>query len=341
MRPVLCPQLIGRQEELQTIRGALEAGHAGRGASIFLIGEAGMGKSRLAREAERLAVAQGVRVLWGRSVEGGAAIAYRPIAEALLSALRRDGLPQDRPELQPFYKILSRLIPDWREADATPIDDSLVLLSEAVIRLLRAMGSTAGCLLVLEDLHWADSETLSVLEYLTANVANERLVILATSRPEAASAALALARSLAAHRAATVVNLARLTADAVLAMASACLDNSVVPDTIERLLSASADGLPLLVEDLLAEWVGAGALVRADGGWRLQRVVGPVVPMTFGDTVRRRVRALGGDSTQLLQLAALLGRNFDWTLLAVASGLDDDRVLELLHGAVDAQLLAA
>ncbi len=341
MRPVLCPRLIGRDGELQTIGAALEAGRAGRGGSIFLLGEAGVGKSRLAREAERLAVAHGLRVLWGRSVEGGAAVAYRAIAEALLSALRRDGLPHHEPELQPFYRILSRLIPDWREPDAAPVDDSLVLLSEALIRLLRAMGCNAGCLLVLEDLHWADSETLSVLEYLSANAADERLVILATSRPEPSCAALALARSLAAHRVATVVDLARLTPDAVHAMASACLDNADVPDAIDRLLSASADGLPLLVEDLLAEWVGAGALVHADDGWRIQHVVGPVVPISFGETVRRRVRLLGRESAQLLQLAALLGRNFDWTLLAPASGWDEDRVLELLHGAVDAQLLAA
>ena len=147
------PRIIGREDELRTIEHALEAARDGRGGSIVVLGEAGVGKSRLAREADRLAQARGLRVLWGRCIEGGAAVAYRPVAEALLSAIRRDGLPSDRPALRPFLKILSRLIPDWREPDEPAVEDSLVLLSEAVIRLLRAMGGGTGCLLVLEDLH--------------------------------------------------------------------------------------------------------------------------------------------------------------------------------------------
>jgi DNA-binding CsgD family transcriptional regulator len=343
MRQVLCPRIIGRAEELQAIGAAVDAARGGRGGSIVLLGEAGVGKSRLAREADRLAQSQGMCVLWGRSVEGGAAVAYRPIAEALLSALRRNGLPGDRPELRPFLKILSRLIPEWRDDDPAPVEDSLVLLSEAVLRLLRVMGANAGCLLVLEDLHWADSETLSVFEYLTANATSEPLLILATSRPEPSSAALSLIRSLDAHRIGTVLDLARLSPVAVRAMASACLDDADVPDAVDRLLSASADGLPLLVEDLLAEWVGAGALTRVQGEdrWHVGHVLGTVVPVSFGETVRRRVRVLGEDSTRVLHFAVLLGRQFDWTLLPPASGLDEDRVLELLHAAVDAQLLVA
>jgi DNA-binding CsgD family transcriptional regulator len=341
MRRVLCPRVIGRDEELQTIGTAIDAVGNSLGGCIFVLGEAGVGKSRLAREADRLAQSRGLRVLWGRSVEGGAAVAYRPISEALLSGLRQIGIPDDRPELRPFLKILARLIPDWREAGAEPVEDSLVLLSEAVLRLLRAMGSGHGCLLVLEDLHWADSESLSVLEYLTANAATEPLLVLATSRPEAASPGLALARSLVAHRLGTVLDLARLPPAAVHAMASACLDDAAVPESIERVLNASAEGLPLLVEDLLAEWIGAGALAQDEAGWHVRHVVGPVVPISFGETVHRRLRGVGDESARVLRLAALLGRHFDWTLLPPASGLDEDRVLEHLHTAVDVQVLSA
>src|SRR5437764_11118095 len=163
MRQVLCPRMIGRDEELRVLGAALEAARDGHGGTLFLLGEAGVGKSRLTREAERIAQARGLRALRGRSVEAGAAVsgAYRPIAEALLSALRRDGFPELRPELRPFQHILARLIPDWREVGAPAAEESLVLLAEALLRLLRAMGSTLphrGCLLVLDDLHWADAE---------------------------------------------------------------------------------------------------------------------------------------------------------------------------------------
>src|SRR5205807_581220 len=175
---------------------------------------------------------------------------------------------------------------------------------------LRAIGSTTshvGCLLVLEDLHWADNETISVLEYLATNVSSEPLTILATSRPESASPAIGLARSLETHRLGTVLDLGRLAPAAIREMARACLDDEPVPDAVHRLLSASAEGLPLLVEDLLAEWTGAGALVHSNDGWQVRHVLGPVVPLSFGDTVRRRMRLLGAEATRLLQLAAVLG----------------------------------
>jgi DNA-binding CsgD family transcriptional regulator len=342
MHQMLCPRLIGRDEECQAIEAALHAACMARGGSVFLLGEAGVGKSRLAREAERLAHSAGMRVLWGRSVEGPAAMAFRPISEALLSAVRRDAqVLVELPQLRPFRHILARLIPDWREEGAAPTgdDESLVLLSEAVLRLLRAIGSSTGCLLILEDLHWADSETLAVLEYLVPNASDECLLVFATCRLESPSAALGLARSFATHRTASVIELPRLRPDDIQNMASACLDDSAVPASVERLLTASAEGLPLLVEDLLAEWVGAGELVRISGGWEVRRAIGPVIPMSFGETVGRRLRALGSECSNLLQLAALLGRDFDWTLLPLASALDEERVLEQLHAAVDAQLL--
>src|SRR3979409_781793 len=102
MRQMLCPRLIGRDEELQTIEAALHAARSARGGSVFLLGEAGIGKSRMAREAERLAQSAGMRVLWGRSVEGGAPMAFRPITEALMSAVRHDAqLMTERQELRP------------------------------------------------------------------------------------------------------------------------------------------------------------------------------------------------------------------------------------------------
>jgi predicted ATPase len=348
MRQMLCPQLIGRDDEVQAMQAALHAARHASGGSVFLLGEAGVGKSRLAREAERLALSDGMRVLWGRSVEDGGAVAFRPLTEALMSSLRRDSaVLADHADLRPFLPSLGRLIPDVREHGVVPAsaDDSPVLLSEAVLRVLRALGSPDGCLLVLEDLHWSDPETLAVLDYLTANVSGEPVLVLATSRPETSSRAVALARALVAHRTGTVFDLPRLRPSDVREMASACLHNAPVPESVERLLSTSAEGLPLLVEDLLAEWVSAGALARVQvqgsAGWEVRRGIAPVVPMSFADTVRRRLQVLGAECTRVLEVAATLGRDFDWTLLPSASGLDEERVLDDLHAAVDAQLLEA
>jgi hypothetical protein len=188
MRQVLCPVLVGRDEEVRYLKAALAAAAAGHGGTIFLAGEAGIGKSRLVRETAQAARARGFAVLAGRSVAGGVPTPFRPYAEALASAGRAGRLP-DGGELDPFLPALGRLVPEWRRPLEAPADGSLVFLGEAVLRLLRLLSPQAGCLLVLEDLHWADGETLALLEYLADNLSAERVLCVGTLRDEDAAAA--------------------------------------------------------------------------------------------------------------------------------------------------------
>ena len=144
----------------------------GHGATVVVAGEAGVGKSRLLREAAEEGVRRGALVLTGRAVERDSPLPFRPLAEALFSHLRKSGPPQVR-ELAPFRPILGRLVPEWRLPGESPGEESLVVLGEAVLRLLATLGEGAGCVLVLEDLHWADAETIEVVEYLADNIADE------------------------------------------------------------------------------------------------------------------------------------------------------------------------
>ena len=181
MPQVLCPVLVGRDEEARRLRAALAAAGTGRGSTVFLAGEAGIGKSRLVREVVRTAGESGLTVLAGRAVAGGAPTPFRPFAEALTSAGRAGRLPASE-ELGPFRP-------------GTGAADSRVAATAAgagggVAGLPRRGGAAAaarlapqaGCVLVLEDLHWADRETLALLEYLADNLAAERVLCLATLR---------------------------------------------------------------------------------------------------------------------------------------------------------------
>ena len=314
---LLCPVLIGRDAETARLRSALAAAQDGAGGVMFLTGEAGIGKSRLASELAAEARARGATVLAGRAVPASASIPYRPLTEALLQALRERAFPGD-PGLTPWLPALRAVIPtiggtegDGRGDHAAPVR------GEAVLQLLRRFAGSAGLLLVLEDLHWADPDTLAVVEYLSDNLSAEAVLCVATCRGETPSAGAELVARVIARRAARHLALGRLTAGQVAAMVRACLPPA--PDKVIARVQRAADGIPFLVEESLAA---------------------PGVPRSFADGVRSRLAALSDDGRLVLHTAALLGRQFDWRLLPAATGLDAGLVAGALEHGVGAQLLA-
>jgi len=339
MPSVLCPVLVGRGAEVEQLHVAVAAvADERRGSTLFLIGEAGVGKSRLAREAVGMARQCQFSILWGRATPAASQVAFRPLAEALLSQFRDAG-PPDSPELEPFRPILARLVPDWRTNGSDRVDESIVLLAEAVLRVLRVLGRTNGCLIVLEDLHWADPDTMAIVEYLADNLASEPVVCLGTLRPEGSSTGLAVASNLIARRVASAVELSPLATSDVSAMARACLDVDSLPPEFESILQESADGLPFLVEELLAGAAGAGAVVLAGDGWKVEPGFEPAVPRTFLASVVERLDALGPSARAALGAAAVFGRRFDWTILPIVTDLTEQEVLAALSRATAAQLL--
>jgi type II secretory pathway predicted ATPase ExeA len=271
---VLAADVVGRDQELGALRAALVAVKERRGGLSFLVGDAGIGKSRLARLAATEAGDAGMAVLRGRAVRTVTPVAYRPLAEALCSAVRIGGGP-DGAELVPFRAILGRLIPEWQVEGQSRVDQSVVALAEAVLRYLRAAAGGRGCLLVLEDLHWADPETLTILEYLADNLTSEAVLCLGTLRPEDRSAAHDLVRALEARRVSEVIELFRLDDKEVGDLVRSCLDaDAVAPQVLA--LAARAEGVPFLVEELLAVAVTSGSLVREGGSWVLSNAWEPV-----------------------------------------------------------------
>ena len=317
MADLRCPVVIGRGAETDALRTALAAAAGGIGGIVFLTGEAGIGKSRLASELAAAARACGATVLAGRAVPASASVPYRPLTEALLQGLRERAYPDD-PGLTPWLPALRAVIPtiggsegDGRGDHAAPVR------GEAVLQLLRRLAGSGGLLLVLEDLHWADPDTLAVVEYLSDNLSAEAVLCVATCRGETPSAGAELVARVTGRRAAQHLALGRLTAGQVAAMVRACLPSA--PDEVIARVQRAADGIPFLVEESLAA---------------------PGVPRSFADGVRSRLAALSDDERLVLHTAALLGRQFDWRLLPAATGLDAGRVAGALEHGVGVQLLA-
>lgn len=335
---MLASRVVGREVEIAALHDAFEGATGGQGSVLFVVGEPGIGKSRLAQVVAAHAAGRGVPVLRGRAVSSPAPVPYRALAEALCGAVRSGVVSDDAPGLTPFRPILGRLVPEWR-GDEPRVVDSVMALAEAVLRLLRVAAGHRGCLVVLEDLHWADPETLRIVEYVADNLVFERVLCLVTVRDEQPSAGLELARAVHARRVSRVFELSRLGRQEVAEMVGSCLAADTLPQEVLE-LAARADGVPFLVEELLAAAVTSGALVADGETWARSNRVEPIVPLTFSDSMRRRLTALGEPTRAVLLAAAVLGRRFDWSLLPAIAGLSEEEVLTALHAAVDAQIVS-
>ncbi|MEU1013208.1 AAA family ATPase [Streptomyces sp. NPDC005890] len=331
--------LIGREAEVTELGESLRHLNRSRGGTAFLVGEGGIGKSRLVAELIGSALDTGVRVLKGRSSTIGPMVPLRPLTEALMP-LSRGGVTPDEASLGPYRPVLGRLIPGW--STGAPDQGSTVVLAEAVLRVLAYAGRDSGCLLVLEDLHDADTETLAVVEYLVDNLEQQPLMLAATLRSDPGEA-LSLAESAGRRGSATVFRLAPLDADEVGRMIASCLDTEagLMPAEVLVQMWQDSAGIPFLVEELLQGAVAGGSLVREGAAWRVVGDLRRNMPRALLEGAIHRIDQLGPQGRTLLSAAAVLGRRFPLSVLQSMTGVDDRSLLSHLHASVAARLVAA
>lgn len=339
MTGVLAPVVVGRAEELAFLRSTLDDAADGRGVAVLLVGEAGIGKTRLLREVRRLAGERGAAVMVGRAADTATAVPFRPIAEALMAAYRSAGGGlDDDPDVAPFRDTLARLVPGLGApsgGSAPPV----LHVAEGFLRVARCRGRGRVAVVLLDDLHWADEETLAVVEYLADNVGDEPVLVVAATRSDADGQVPSTLRGMVDRRAVRVLALPRFSVEQVTAMTRSCLGDAAVPAGVLRLLHDRADGLPFFVEELLAGLVHDGVLVREGGQWVACGTERGRAPGTFADSVRRRFGGLPPAAGEILLDAALVGRWIDPDLLARVSGTGPDDVDAALDAGVGQGLL--
>ena len=318
MKPVLCPVVVGREMETAALRTALTDAEGDRGGVVVVTAEAGVGKSRLLHELADVARARGDLAVTGRAVASGAATPFRPLSEALLQASRVRGLPGAG--LRPWLAALRDVLPtppgDGTEPGPAAAEITPTMRGEAVLRLLRLLAGSAALLIGLEDLQWADPDTLMVVEYLADNLQAERVLCVVTVRPESGSPADELIQALNARRNVQLLSLRRLSQEETCRMVLACHPSATLEEI--RYVAGAADGVPFLVEELLAS---------------------PGVPPSFAASVAARLASLDEAERRVIRLAAVLGRHFDWRLLQAVVEDGPQVVASALEHAVDSLLL--
>jgi len=302
---------------------------------VFLTGEGGIGKTRLLTETVLDARRRGIAVLVGRA-SLGVPLSFGVIAEALRSWLRAQAANHRSPSV--YDRGLQLILPEWPATEAASgLTDSQVrlLAFEGLVDLLRDIGSSRGVILMIDDIHAADSESLEALRYLVS-AGIEGVAVLGASRLGEAAEADRLMETLAHQGLAEIWSVEPLVPGDVTDLLAALLGTRPPEEFIDEVL-ARADGLPLFVEEILDAHLRAGSLTL-DGRGALWRGGINVVPRAVAALVATRLDRLTEAQRDVVTAAAIVGAS-DAGLLATVAVQPQATVRSALGAAIDAGLL--
>lgn len=336
---------VGRQVELAALRAAFERADGG-GRQVMLVGgEPGVGKSRLAAEFAREVHAKGANVLFGRC-DDGLAMPYQPFVEALSHYLHY-APPAEFPNgLGHLGGELARLVPELTEMVAglpSPLrsdpETERYRLFEAMASWLGAASADEPLVVVLDDLHWATQPTLLLLRHVVRATSPAHLLVVGIYRHTEPDPAHSLVDLLADLRRTTGVG--RLMLDGLAeAEVMALLEVTGHPlgenaQGLARAIRAHTEGNPFFVGELVRHAAESGAL-RQESDGSLDHLG---IPEGVHEVVLRRLGRLSEAATQALMAAAVVGAEFDQTVVAAVTGLGEDAVAEALEEALAAGLV--
>jgi ABC-type oligopeptide transport system substrate-binding subunit/ABC-type transporter Mla MlaB component len=339
-------RMVGREQELREARSLWSRALEGQGQVLLITGEPGIGKSRLVRELVTQAEVSGGQALVGFSyAEGGGP--YGPFRQIIREVLgnglvERLALPDFvladlltlAPELSARYPGLPDNPPANPEAEQQRLFENLLIFHTV-------LSGHAPLLMVLEDAHWADSGTLSLLRHLARHTRRQRMMIVATYREVELDQARPLHEvllDLNRERLATRLKLARLGREETRELLAVLFAEEITPEFLEGIYRET-EGNPFFIEEVVKELVESGKLYYEDGRWHRPRMAELGIPQSVRVAIQSRVGKLPPDSQETLHLAAVLGREFDFDTLALASELDEDTLLDALERAERAQLI--
>jgi class 3 adenylate cyclase/tetratricopeptide (TPR) repeat protein len=330
-------RFVGRDAELEQLRHAQQLAGAGHGQVVAIVGEAGLGKSRLVDEFTRSHRLQGWLVLANASVPYGKATSYLPVIDLLRGYFKiqdRDDLREIREKvtgklltldesLKPTLPALLALLdvpvedPVWQALDPAQRRQHTL---DAVRRLLLREAREQPLLLIFEDLHWIDGETQSFLGGLIESLPTARLLLLVNYRPEYQHPW----GGKTYYRQLRIDPLPSKSADELL---DEILGTDITLGPLKRLLVERTEANPLFLEESVRALVETGALIVERGTYRLTRSVEQLtIPATVQAILAARIDRLAPDAKRLLQAAAVVGKDIPMPLLLAIADAPEHEV---------------
>lgn len=343
-------ELVGRDDDLAVLVQAWNDAAEGRRRVVLVSGEPGIGKTRLTREAALVARGDGALVLAGHCDEL-LARPFGPFAEALRFQTQLDDMPDAW--FGPSAGELARLVPELAARAGTNTargtrsdpEGERARLFDAVTGWLRASAESVPVMLVLDDLQWADHETLLLLRHVVHETPNDALCVIGMYRAtdlDRGHPLVTLLANLRRDGTATAVALEGLPVSGVAEMLERAAGHDLDPGAVQlaAALCEQTDGNPLFAGEIVLHLVESGTLVQRDGRWTSDLSLEQVgLPASVLEAIGRRVARLDTESQRLLSLAAVIGAEFALPVLADVAGVDEDRALDLLDAARAAGLV--
>jgi class 3 adenylate cyclase len=328
-------RFVGRQAELTTLQQALAQASAGHGQVVALVGEAGVGKSRLVYEYTHSHRTQGWRVLESASVSHGKATPYLPVMDLLKRYCHVDDSDDGRTiraKVTGQVLTLDETLQDTGPAlltllDALPDDSPFLTLDppqrrqhtlDALKRVLLRESQVQPLLLVFEDLHWIDTETQALLDGLVESLPTARLLLLVNYRPE-------YQHSWGSKTYYTQLRLDPLPPASADKFLQALLGDDPSLGPLKQLLIERTEGNPFFLEESVRTFVETGVLVGEPGAYHLVQALPTIeVPATVQAVLAARIDRLPPEDKRLLQTAAVIGTDLSFTLLHAIADMSEE-----------------
>ena len=336
--PTTASRLVARENVLSELWQRLRMASSGKAQLIFITGEPGIGKTAVAEEFHRQVADSETTVYLthGQCLEGlGVKEAFYPVLEAVGRMCRGpdgarvvDTLATEAPTwLVQFPALLTRQHRETLQQEILGATRERML--REICNALSALSMRHPLLLILEDLHWADSSTLDLISALARNRTHARILVLATYRPSEAAASSVpletLKRDLIARHLAHEIALPPLTAVEIAQYLADEQSVAATPDELSSLLHRRTEGNPLFMIAVLQHMQDTGFVEHEPSGWRLRGPASEIalhVPETLRQMIRAQIDRLTPQEQRVLEAAAIVGMTFVATIRAHSAGLD-------------------
>jgi len=341
---------IGRERELELLIDGFERAKQGRGQAFSIMGEAGVGKSRVSYEFRKAVENEDVTFLEGKCLSYSQGVAYHPIIDLYKSNFDiresdsdeqikekvRGGLKQiDVDEASTLPYLLELLSVKDSGIDQIPMspEGKKDRMIETMIRIPLKGSEIRPLIMVIEDLHWMDKSSENVLKYLLESISGARILLIFTYRPE-------FVHTWGGRSYHNQVNLNRLSNRESLVMANYLLGTEDIESDLENLILEKTEGIPFFIEEFLKSFKDLKIIERKDNRYHLTKDIQDVsIPSTIQDVIMARVDSLPEGTKEVLQTASVIEREFSYELIKKVTDLQEKELMSHLSVLKDTELL--